>query len=505
MSFLYINSIPSKNIASTLSKSYIKHEYSFSEHVITAFQYKNENSREPFFENEFTGGVVIVSGWFLINDQINNYRYLLDLIETIGVKSALQKVEAGTFSGCYFNPRYNSINFFQDPAALLSHYYSTNGKPQVSPEVASLVQRHDPAMEDFLSSQGHLYSYRTVDSKVRRVLPFEVLEIEVESIVSSYSPEDIINYSFAGKESKGLDLSSHELFRKHDLSTVCALSSGFDSRYITLKYEPNRSYTWGPMNSQDQIIAKKIADELNIEHTSFSYLTPQIVDSDRDIATDLFKGVVRAPMTQLIANYRYSKELSCDHEFSLDGYLGGVFQRGSYANFGGLVGEMFKIFPGVYKHIGISDKYILRNRYKNLSKQNFEYLYEDYLEKTALIKKCVYSKVSFYEVFYGRGARYMSTGGIVMNSLYYSVFAPFLSKSYLNYFFSKDFDSIVDYSQFKILWAMQTKSRGIHFLSSLKSEGGFSPKTPKIYIPLISFLGRVNTHINPMRKNYLRE
>ncbi|MBY6208225.1 MULTISPECIES: hypothetical protein [Halomonas] len=501
MSFLFVNRKPSSAFAKVISAyKTINEDIVGGQSVYYAYD-SSIWGDVPVIEKN--GKSLLLSGWFILDDKLNDINLLHDEIILNGLENAQSKIQAGIFTAIFFDSTATSDEFtiFQDPASLLPHYW-TQEKSElvVTPECGEIISSEDTCLTEILVKKGHLFGDNTIDKQVKKILPFEHLVIKRQVVKKVDNSKTFHDYVFGGVRHEDF-FDSFKKVNRPLKPDVCALSAGFDSRLIAHRFDPSAFYTWGPKHSQDVIVAEKISNNKEKPHFSFSFTDEFVNDIDDEVCCALFKGSVLNPNARFLCNYRKVKNEFKSSVFSLDGYLGDVLQRGTYNNFKGTLGEFLKIFPKFYDYLNISDRYVLRSRYRELGEKDFDMLWEDYKKKTDILcDEDPYTKVTFYEFFYGRGGRYISTGGIVMNSLFFNVVPAFCSKSSLNYFFNQKMTDALEFKTFKKVWSDIDDEA----IVELNSEGGYSSKTPRVLIPLMNFLGRLNTRFNPRRKNYSR-
>ncbi|MDN0849971.1 hypothetical protein FCX36_17955 [Escherichia coli] len=168
--------------------------------------------------------------------------------------------------------------------------------------------------------------------------------------------------------------------------------------------------------------------------------------------------------------------------------------------FGGKKGEFYKLFPSITSSF-VDAKMLLRKRYRKLNAKQFDYVYADFLKKVSKVE-CIDSlqKITYYEFLYERGLRYITTGAIVMNSCFKSVFPVFASRNIFNYLIKQKANDVLTYKVFYDIWKDENA-----FYRTMKSEGAYSPSMKPIFIPFVNLLGRIITNFHPKYKNYTKE
>ncbi|HHZ6181262.1 TPA: hypothetical protein ACWK4N_004712, partial [Escherichia coli] len=441
---------------------------------------------------------IYVSGWFINeNYERNNIEWLKDTLDSKNNISDVQKrIIAGVFI-CIYETK-SEMFVFTDPFALSPHYYYIkDNKLALSPSPCVFTNEIDHELNDILNAQGHLFGKYTIYKNVYRILPGDVITCtdgklgvyeNGYEVMNTELPFDVIN------EAKKLILTTHKSIQS------IAISAGFDSRLLLIVSEPEFAYTWGPKGSADVRNGKTLAAHKKIPHHSFGFRVNKVTESDERICELLFKGSVKSYNTQFFANYNYVHNLSKSNTIALDGYLGDVLQRGVYMTFGGKKGEFYKLFPSITSSF-VDAKMLLRKRYRKLNAKQFDYVYADFLKKVSKVE-CIDSlqKITYYEFLYGRGLRYITTGAIVMNSCFKSVFPVFASRNIFNYLIKQRANDVLTYKVFYDIWKDENA-----FYRTMKSEGAYSPSMKPIFIPFANLLGRIITNFHPKYKNYTKE
>lgn len=468
----------------------------------TIFYDNDEWLTKPFLSSEQSS--LYLAGWFIFNNKKNDLSGLKKKIdqnfENGDIKDfdfISEMIDAGVFIALYV--RDDKYYIFSDPFSLSPHYYRCD-RLEISPFPCRLSDGDDDIMVGILNKQGHLFGKYTVFEKVYRFLPNDVLCFNLKS-----HEINIFSNRFKLVDVQCDELNVMETIKKltsywSSKELSLALSAGFDSRLISSACEPMSTYTWGPFSSQDQVVASKISKYKKTQHFPFLFKKPSLNKRHEDICSELFGGVVKNYNTQLLANYEYVSSLTSENHIALDGYLGDVLQRGVYLYPSGLKGELFKLLPSLLPYC-VSSKDILRSRYKSLDDYEFQFLYIDFKEKTKHLDNIdELSKVTFYEFLYGRGLRYITSGAIVMNSLYKTIVPCFSHKEIFSSLLKCKVSDVLTYKVFSKIWIDVED-----FYKTLKSEGLYSPDTKPFLIPFFNVVGRLVTNKIPRYHNYTRE
>ncbi|EJD6411269.1 hypothetical protein M0L70_RS16470 [Providencia rettgeri] len=456
----------------------------------------------PVYEDN--NQIMIISGWFInSNYKRNDIMWLFEKIASLNKNEILyndisNEIISGQFLCISFNKKTKEYLFFTDPFSLTPHYYHINDTIKISPSPSALSLEKDDELYNILMQQGHLFGKYTAFKNVFRFIPGDIIlfkDYENHKVVSNRFNINNLHSSFNVVNEAARIIATN----KPEQQSI-AISAGFDSRLLLSVSQPAFTYTWGPKSSLDVKNGEFLSKIKNIKHYSFPFKKNKIEEIDSIICQYFFEGSVKKYNTQFYTNYKYVSSLNRDAYIAIDGYLGDVLQRGVYMTFGGIKGEILKIFPSLTPCV-TSPESLLRKRYRNVSTHLFSLIQKDFNEKTqALVNISELQKVTYYEFLFGRGLRYITTGAINMNSVFKTISPVFASRHIFCYFISKSSSELLSYKAFKQLW---------HDIEpvyqNMISEGYYSPNTPRILIPYCNFLGRIITAYLPQQKNYTRE
>ncbi|MBC8525479.1 MAG: asparagine synthetase B [Candidatus Cloacimonetes bacterium] len=255
------------------------------------------NSPKPIFSKDKRFAIVMIGEIFSYENietgQIKDDTvFLFNLFVEKGFE-CLPKIN-GQYSACIYD-------FFEKKLILISDRYGTrpvyytfyNNKFFFSPEVKSLIldnfnkRINYDAISD-LFHYGHLFGYKTMFENIYQLPEASYLTFQDGRIrVSKYwnypyyeevyykrkiSKKEIENY-FEEMQSVITTSLNRQIVKNKD-KILISLSGGLDSRWlIALAHkfgiEPLTAFTMGPINSEDQIYAKKVANVLNANHFPF--------------------------------------------------------------------------------------------------------------------------------------------------------------------------------------------------------------------------------------------
>lgn len=468
-------------------------------------------SKKITFENEIDNGVVIYdkrewkqepvltiaehqflcSGWFIYKNVKNNFETLAQDILTNGI-DVLQEVSAGSFIVYWFNGDYSSV--LVDNFSLSHHFIdSASDKLRVAPSVLALYDkvkhRKNSILESILSKKNHLVGDYTLYDQIQRIAPASLTsvgEVKQRPLVCQQLKSNIEEL---GSEVEGL--ASFWSPQKR----VLPISAGLDSRLILANGKYHSGFTYGPEGSPEILIAEKFKDDFE-DYTAFDFSETKKYQQENEVLRETSYGILN-PIPMLLSNYMYVRSRFDHGEAYFEGYLGDVFQRGTFITFKGWLGELLKLFPFSYRLFNFSERFLLKRRYKELTTSEFDFVWQDYLSKTETLSLSNYQKVTFYEFFYGRGGRYAIFGSNVLAGQFFTVISVFTHQRVFNTLIQQDFSAAVAYRNLKKIWCgADAKYR------RLQVESGYSPDTSPIFIPAIQLFHRLLFHIVPSRANY---
>lgn len=444
---------------------------------------------EPYiYENK---ELFIISGWFIYRGELNNLHTLYNDFKQHG-REVLSNVELGSF--VLLTHIQDEIEVFSDLIGLSTHYYyAESGCIRVAPSAAFLEQYTDidPENSSFLSSQGHLFDNYTSLKSVFRLDPGAYIDHKGTSHVYG----SILNIDYMVELNKVPNLIK-DVTDVFDLnSRALAISGGLDSRLMLAVTQYSFGYTYGPDDSGDRVIARFFANDFKkYEEFSIQEALDNRVNSSN--LCDLYFKYSSSWLSGLMEAYSYARYKSGKAHVLFDGYLGDVFQRGNYIKFSGVLGSLFKMLPVLYR-LPISDKYILKKRYRALNDRQFERLYASFISRTANLKLNSYQKVTYYEIMYGRGGRYVINGGNVTANQLFNVVPVFMSKKIFNSFIYRSFYRAVSYRHLSKVWELIPNK-----YKDVRADSGLKPNTPAILAPLVNVSYRFLLRYAPWMGNY---
>lgn len=438
---------------------------------------------------EFTShGVFIISGWFIYKQQLNPLALLAkDIIEE-GV-DVLNNILAGVFV-LFWEQKEQQI-IFTDALGLSTHYIDKYaGNIRVAPSVKALVtggHSLNEKMESILAKKNHLFGNFTLFNGIERLSPGAVTKIDSESsYIKLYEPQPL--------EDLGEYVTELTKYWDYD-QRILPLSSGLDSRYLLANGSYKYGFTYGPDNSPEIKIAGSFKHDFN-QYLSFDYNKEPLHEKEAEILDDMSYGTLN-PIPRLFTNYLYASKYYNQAKVFFDGYLGDLFQRGTYINFKGKRGEILKLMPSAYRFFSFKAQTLLRLRYKELSKDEFDILWYDFKNKTDCLELDDYQKVTYYEFLYGRGGRYTIFGSNILAAQFFTIVSPFATRKVFDSFIQQNYAKAVSYKALKSIWqktAIKYKSAPV--------ESGYSPCTQPFFIPFIQIAYRLMFHFIPSRANY---
>jgi len=488
---LYVNcdgcDIPASiNLAKKYSKTFVFPEEIGKGQVIYS---PTEWPHEPYYS--YNGHTFVATGWFIYEGAKNNLALLAkDIIEQ-GYQ-VLNNVEAGTFLIYWWDGEQAQV--LVDPMGLSTHFIDLRSEQlKVAPSVKVLfnsnIHQINPVQQSILNKKQHLFGDYTLYEGIERLSPGSVYSLSDKKNYFELAPE-----LCKPMENIGEEIGKLASYWNKDIRLL-PISSGLDSRFILANTEFDHGFTYGPKDSPELNIAGKFADDFE-EYYAYDFGEPALYKDEMEVNQEMSFGVLK-PIERLLANYVHVREKFKTVSAFFDGYCGDVFQRGTFINYKGIEGELFKIFPWVYKLLKWDARKILRKRHSVLTAEEFSLVYEDFLDKTENLALDVRQKITYYEFLYGRGGRYAVFGSNILSAQLFTVVSPFAQRIVFNTVIHQDFYDSIKYKTMKKLWSkMPEKYR------REKVESGYKPASNTLLIPFIQIVYRLMFHLIPSRANY---
>lgn len=454
-------------------------------------------SQPPVFESDEL--TLVISGWFILEHQLNPLDLLAVYIQRDGLAIALQKISLGIFTGYVENKVATEASVFNDWFGLSAHYISTaENLIRIAPAARAVANQDTEIDEDnatMLEQRGHLWGARTRYKDVQRLLPGSI--VDHAGKITSYQDYNAI---------QAIDLPDLPQYMASLLNgfkqadKLVSLSAGFDSRLLALIGQPSFAYTWGPEASRDVRNAKSIAQALDLKAIQFPFRQQVVSPATVDVCDWLLDAQNKSFQPQFYQNYEYAVQQASPAFISVDGYLGDTLQRGVYLYGSNLRGERNKLFPWLLRRP--QSLRILKERYQLLNEQQQAVLEADFeaLVGSARAWCPEGNLVTLFEFAYGRGFAHIYSGGIAMNGVHATVVAPFASPVMVKSFLQQPTVELANYKAFRRFWQNLDGP-----VVRLRSEGMYHPKSPRLLIPWLNFMGRVATNYIPYFKNYGKE
>jgi len=490
---LYINSESPANLSiNSLNLSYLCHDIEKIKSINLVYNNNKANIPQHYKDDSIE---IYLVGTFHLGEKINDIVELARAIRNQGITSLYKTIEFGNFVAICRT--IDDIYIITDPLSLRSHFYSLEKDFKISPTTLSFNTKADCLHSDLINKQGHTIGKYTGLSDVYRILPFQYISIK-RSTIETVTDWTRLDYSI-----RTIFADIQKLKKSLSSSNICvALSSGFDSRLIASIFRPKYSYSWGPANSKDLRVAKKICSTLDIEIETFS-LTVDHTRTDEEIH-DYYCQNNCLQNRRITSGYRHAyTSITRKSDICLDGFLGDVFQRGTYFFGKGLGEEIRKLIP--FLDLTATPQKLLRSRYSKVwNQKEFRKIvlksYQDFLD-TYRLDNTLGSVVAF-DYLWGRGIRLIGTGGAGVNTYYNSVLTPLASPRIVTSLLYSSPKYFFRLQLFKEIWSMADAPNEI---KKLLSEHYFSPSTSRRLIYAISFLGRLVLNYVPGMGNYGKE
>jgi hypothetical protein len=437
---------------------------------------------------QIENNIFIVAGWFIYKQQINPLTLLANDILAHG-KTVLNDVLAGVFTLYWHSEKEQQV--ITDALGMSTHFIDTQAEQlRIAPSVKVLVKESHSInndMQSVLNKKNHLFGNFTLYNGIERLAPGSSTSVNKQCSYFKLYPAKSV-------EQLADDVKRLTSFWPAD-SKILPLSSGLDSRYLLANGTFNYGFTYGPENSPERNIAGVYKTDFE-HYLAFDYNQQPILPQEQAALDEMAFGTLK-PIARLLTNYNYVAQYYQQAKVFFDGYLGDLFQRGTYINFKGKRGELLKLFPFIYRIINFKAKTLMRLRYKELSEQEFTILWQDFTKHTEGLPLTDYQKVTFYEFVYGRGGRYTIFGSNVLAAQFFTVVSPFASRGVFDSFIQQDYKTAVNYQSLKKIWSKTALK-----YQKTKVESGYTPQTHPMVIPAIQLVYRLMFHFIPSRANY---
>jgi hypothetical protein len=338
-------------------------------------------------------------------------------------------------------------------------------------------------MQSVLQKQNHAFGNFTGFSNIKRFNPGSIYNSPKE-YTKYYIP--VFNKKTFSAKRLSDDFKNYSDFWNYE-KRIIAISGGFDSRYILANGDFKIGYCYGPSDSGDRVVADKFKWAVE-EFYGFSLAKMNVPKSHEvELVSSLFEGLSPRPLKGLFFAFKSIKNNFLQSNVDYDGFLGDVLQRGTYLTFGGKAGSVYKLFPELfYKNITKSKvEKIIKSRYIKLSSEEFEMLLEDFYDKTESLNISALDKWMYYEIFYGRGTRYIAHGGIVMKSQFFTVVPMFYFKAIFENLMTLDKTEAIDHNAITKIWSVVDMN-----FSKPESDSGYSPVMLPVYARVSKLLNR---------------
>ena len=445
----------------------------------------------------FSTSTLQMVGWFIYAGKLNNFEALANDIKTLGLQ-AIENIEFGVYSGVLTLDK--NDYFFVDKMGLSLHFlYKYQGKVVIAAALQTIKDNFALTIsnlhESILEKRGHLFGTSTKYQDVVCIPPGGVVSLQNGEIIAKKSLDDLIKPTSNQIEQIPSQIKSLvKSIPMHKRSL--ALSGGFDSRLILSQSDMQDGYCYGPPNSADRPIARQFKHNFN-NFYEFEFDGISATSKEAEVFDFLVESPCKYNNAHFINAYHTAFELTENTDFFFDGYLGDVFKRGTYLYFPGLLGELYRFFPLLYKVRPLKAKDLLKKRYSNLNNQEFDALYKDFKLETDSLNLCDYNKVTLYEAFFARGRRYISRGALVINGCFKEVVPVFMSPDLQSVFAKQNYCDAVAFKSIKKIWQNVDS-----YYKTKKFENGYTLNTPSFIMPKLALFYRLLINYVPNFQNY---
>ncbi|WP_448547022.1 hypothetical protein [Thalassotalea fusca] len=437
---------------------------------------------------------VYVSGWILYKDKLNDISGLFNDLNH-HAEDALLNITGGVFVALFVSE--DKTFLFNDPMGLSNHYYTLrNDKLYLTPtltafERSDLTLDPDPKFVQILDKLGHLFGNHTKYVDVYRMEPGSILYND--AAVKKYA--DVLSSAPISLE-KIVNRFSSIIEQFPESKRQLPLSGGMDSRLILSAAKFSFGYCYGPANSGDRPIARQYAREFN-NFIEFEFSQAIKQGNEKAIYAEICETPPEMIKSEFLASYRQVATQSNGANIIFDGFLGDTLQRGVRMHVGGLLGELYRFFPILYSVRGFSAHEIFKRRYNNLSSSEFDMLFEDFTQRTSDLDIDDYAKVTYYEFIWGRGARFINNGALLINGQYGQIVPIFADPITFSSLIKQDFLRTVRFKTLCDIWQGVAQK-----FKQVKFENGYKISTPNIIKPKIALVWRLLARYVPGFGNY---
>lgn len=438
---------------------------------------------------------IVVVGWFIFENKINANKELFTALQKKGAK-ALIGINGGIFIGFFHSKKESFI--FNDPLGLFNHYYLINNKELIlSPSLFLIensnlnLEKKSALLSGILDKRGHLFGDFTCYSNVKRLPPASILrfdgKVESYSLPMSTNPIGTEEVPRRIKEIIGM-------FPKK--MRQLPLSGGLDSRLILSQGDFQQGYCYGPHSSGDRPIAKSFKGDFE-NYQEYDFTAPAQPIETTQIYAEILETPLHLNNKQLLASYRHASTFMEGERAVFDGFLGDALQRGVFMYMGGLLGEVYRFFPILYQLIPLSCRFLLRRRYKNLTEEEFELVYEDFVCRTKKIDLDNYAKVTYYEFIWARGARFVANGALIINGQFANIVPVFADPVVFSALIREKYTATIRFETVLKIWKNVAEK-----YKEIKFENGYKVGTPNFIKPKLALIWRLLIHYVPGFENY---
>ncbi|MDG9669489.1 hypothetical protein ONV78_17245 [Hahella sp. CR1] len=413
------------------------------------------------YADEASRSLAVGCGHFVFNGRLGNiseFARAFFRAETEEERTAVcSLIEAGSY--LFYIETGGEYYLVTDPFALVPHFQDVQSETlRVAPAPCYIADDKDvdPVLQNILNIKRHLFGGYTLFKGVERLEVGAIMSRDRTSFYFDYLNGSGDLHNVNEKMRKGMGIFG-------DRKKILPLSGGLDSRYLLSLGKTHYGYTYGPANTGDRPVARKFAGFFD-DYREFSLLDLSYPKLSQQLGEKMFKGLVSRPLSELLVVYRHFYEAWGDGNLFVDGYLGGTLQRGYYFNIESTWGTLFRIFPSLMFRF-ITPEDLIRYRYRQLDAAGKELLLNNFHAATARFNCDGWKKIFLYEALYGRSGRWITHGGCVMASQFFTPVQPFVFFDVFRTFMSLDVRKFNSFSLLSPLW--KTLPKGLSDVATL--------------------------------------
>ena len=419
--------------------------------------------QQPVFSKDQRYSIIMIGEIFHdsisnTKNEIDDSRFLLNLYIDKGFKGLINI--NGHFSAAIYDFYKRELILISDRFGTRPLYYlKNNSEFAFSSEVKSLIQLCDKKSPNFDSISelfhfGHLFGYKTMFDRIYQLPPASVLVFSEDKIeITRYWDYPYYEAAYSFKEPSNREIESYEdemvalitqavkrQTLKNSSSILFSLSGGLDSRWIIamahhLDVYPITAFTMGEHNTEDVIYAKRVAEFLKADHSSFQVKPEDIWGNAKTFSyiSDSM-SIIYGPISGFnpLKYYYKKKEIiissqMCDAVFGStlgNKRIKALLARSVWDE------RTISIFQNLFNLVGDEDlKLVFNKDYYEQFKDNYLVNYNHYIDKS------IHPMFAYYKILMNEHGRRGTLGGNILNNLFFETRMPSYDNDLMDFAF----------------------------------------------------------------------